>query len=75
MKDALVRDKLAMEENLLCFEMEAAVLMNYFPCLAIRSICDYSDSYKNEEWQGYASIVAAVIAQGWTCLPYIEMWR
>jgi nucleoside phosphorylase len=48
-KDALVRDKLAAEMNVLCFEMEAAGLMNQFPCLAIRSICDYSDSHKNKE--------------------------
>ncbi|KAF5709873.1 ankyrin repeat domain-containing protein [Fusarium globosum] len=54
-KDTSVRDKLAAEENMLCFEMEAAGLMNHFPCLFIRGICDYSDSHKNKEWQGYAS--------------------
>lgn len=31
MKDALVRDQLAEEEGVLCFEMEAAGLMNHFP--------------------------------------------
>ncbi|CAH0046062.1 unnamed protein product [Clonostachys solani] len=59
MKDALVRDKLATEEGVLCFEMEAAGLMSQFPCLVIRGICDYSDSHKNKEWQGYAAMVAA----------------
>ncbi|KAH7134386.1 hypothetical protein EDB81DRAFT_858982 [Dactylonectria macrodidyma] len=59
MKDASVRDKLAAEEHILCFEMEAAGLMNHFPCLVIRGICDYSDSHKNKEWQGYAAMVAA----------------
>ena len=59
MKDALVRDTLAAEKNVLCFEMEAAGLMNHFPCLVIRGICDYSDSHKNKEWQGYAAMVAA----------------
>jgi nucleoside phosphorylase len=59
MKDALVRDTLAVEKNILCFEMEAAGLMNHFPCLVIRGICDYSDSHKNKEWQGYAAMVAA----------------
>lgn len=59
MKDALLRDRLAAEKDVLCFEMEAAGLMNTFPCLVIRGICDYSDSHKNKEWQGYAAIVAA----------------
>ncbi|KAL9096319.1 MAG: hypothetical protein Q9165_001316 [Trypethelium subeluteriae] len=59
MKDALARDKLATEQNVLCFEMEAAGLMNHFPCLVIRGICDYSDSHKNKEWQGYAGMTSA----------------
>jgi nucleoside phosphorylase len=59
MKDAFVRDKLAAEKNVLCFEMEAAGLMNNFPCLIVRGVCDYSDSHKNKEWQGYAAMVAA----------------
>ncbi|KJZ74569.1 hypothetical protein HIM_06165 [Hirsutella minnesotensis 3608] len=59
MKDALVRDKLARDMGVLCFEMEAAGLMNHFPCLVIRGICDYSDSHKNKEWQGYAAMAAA----------------
>ncbi|KAH7114725.1 hypothetical protein B0J13DRAFT_533546 [Dactylonectria estremocensis] len=67
MKDASVRDKLAVEEDILCFEMEAAGLMNHFPCLAIRGICDYSDSHKNKEWQGYAAMVAAAYAKDLLC--------
>ncbi|KAI1050892.1 hypothetical protein LB507_009229 [Fusarium sp. FIESC RH6] len=63
MKDATVRDRLAKEHNILCFEMEAAGLMNHFPCLVIRGICDYSDSHKNKKWQGYASMVAASYAK------------
>ncbi|KAG7420528.1 Vegetative incompatibility protein HET-E-1 [Fusarium oxysporum f. sp. raphani] len=63
MKDALVRDKLAAEKGVLCFEMEAAGLMNHFPCLVIRGICDYSDSHKNKEWQGFAAMVAAAYAK------------
>ncbi|KAL2808625.1 purine and uridine phosphorylase, partial [Aspergillus granulosus] len=62
MKDALVRDQLAAENDILCFEMEAAGLMNQFPCLVIRGICDYSDSHKNKEWQGYAAMTAAAYA-------------
>ncbi|KAL4791707.1 hypothetical protein BDV19DRAFT_392915 [Aspergillus venezuelensis] len=62
MKDAMVRDQLAAENDILCFEMEAAGLMNQFPCLVIRGICDYSDSHKNKEWQGFAAMTAAAYA-------------
>jgi nucleoside phosphorylase len=63
MKNALVRDKLAKESGVLCFEMEAAGLMNHFPCLVIRGICDYSDTHKNKQWQGYAAMTAAAYAK------------
>lgn len=63
MKDANIRDKLAAEKGILCFEMEAAGLMNHFPCLVIRGICDYSDSHKNKEWQGFAAMAAAAYAK------------
>jgi len=67
MKDASVRDRLAVEKGVLCFEMEAAGLMNHFPCLVIRGICDYSDSHKNKEWQGYAAMAAAAYAKDLLC--------
>ncbi|KAG9522040.1 purine and uridine phosphorylase, partial [Aureobasidium melanogenum] len=63
MKDASIRDRLANEKGILCFEMEAAGLMNHFPCLVIRGICDYADSHKNKEWQGYAAMTAAAYAK------------
>ena len=63
MKDARTRDRLAEESGVLCFEMEAAGLMNHFPCLVIRGICDYSDSHKNKAWQGYAAMAAAAYAK------------
>lgn len=63
MKDAILRDRLAAEKDVLCFEMEAAGLMNHFPCLVIRGICDYSDSHKNKQWQGYAAMTAAAYAK------------
>ncbi|THW72348.1 hypothetical protein D6D19_06590, partial [Aureobasidium pullulans] len=34
-------------------------LKNHFPCLVVRDICDYSDSHKNKQWQGYAAMTAA----------------
>jgi nucleoside phosphorylase len=63
-KDAKERDKVSAElGGVLCFEMEAAGLMNSFPCLVIRGICDYADSHKNKRWQPYAAGVAAAYAK------------
>ncbi|RKK11710.1 hypothetical protein BFJ66_g12937 [Fusarium oxysporum f. sp. cepae] len=62
-KDALTRDSLSKEIKNICFEMEAAGVMNTFPCLVIRGICDYSDSHKNKGWQEYAALVAASYAK------------
>jgi len=59
MKDGGTRDRLAKELGILCFDMEAAGLMDNFPCLVVRGICDYADSHKNEQWQGYAAATAA----------------
>jgi hypothetical protein len=58
-KDGRWRDRLARDLGVLYIEMEAAGLMNDFPCLVIRGICDYADSHKNKEWQGYTAAVAA----------------
>lgn len=63
MKDASIRDTFANEKGIMCFEMEAAGLMNHLPCLVIRGICNYSDSHKNKEWQGYAAMTAAAYAK------------
>lgn len=63
MKNAEERDALIEKYDVLCFEMEAAGLMDHFPCLVIRGICDYSDTHKNKKWQGYAAAVAAAYAK------------
>ncbi|RYP39319.1 hypothetical protein DL768_010725 [Monosporascus sp. mg162] len=63
MKHAKTRDRLARELDIICFEMEAAGLMDGFPCLVIRGICDYSDSHKNKRWQEYAAATAAAYAK------------
>jgi nucleoside phosphorylase len=63
MKDAVARDEISQQHDVLCFEMEAAGLSNDFPCIVIRGICDYSDSHKNDEWQGYAAATAASYAK------------
>lgn len=62
-KDSHIRDLLGRELGVYCVEMEAAGLMNNFPCLVIRGICDYADSHKNKEWQGYAAAAAAAFAK------------
>jgi nucleoside phosphorylase len=64
MRNASERDKVSAElGGVLCFEMEAAGLMNSFPCLVIRGICDYADSHKNKRWQSYAAGTAAACAK------------
>jgi nucleoside phosphorylase len=63
MKDGRKRDHLAQQVGILCFEMEAAGLMDNFPCLVIRGICDYADSHKHKEWQPYAAATAAAYAK------------
>ncbi|OGM46557.1 hypothetical protein ABOM_004619 [Aspergillus bombycis] len=63
MRDGRTRDKLRDEYDVLCFEMEAAGLMNTFPCAVVRGICDYADSHKNKRWQSYAAATAAVYAR------------
>jgi nucleoside phosphorylase len=63
-RDAVERDRVSARlGGVLCFEMEAAGLMNSFPCLVIRGICDYADSHKNKKWQPYAAGTAAAYAK------------
>ncbi|KAF3177841.1 hypothetical protein TWF788_007623 [Orbilia oligospora] len=59
-----------LSRKVLCFEMEAAGLINVFPCLVIRGICDYADSHKNKIWQPHAAIVAAAFAK--ELLGYVQ---
>jgi nucleoside phosphorylase len=63
MRNGSCRERLRRELNVLCFEMEAAGLMDNFPCLVIRGICDYADSHKNKRWQAYAAATAAAYAK------------
>jgi nucleoside phosphorylase len=63
MKNSYVRDRLRKRYPILCFEMEAAGVMNIVPTLVIRGICDYSDSHKNKIWQEYAAATAAAYAK------------
>ena len=62
-RDGRTRERLRREMNVLCFEMEAAGLMDDFPCLVVRGICDYADNHKNKHWQPYAAATAAAYAK------------
>ncbi|KAL2803020.1 purine and uridine phosphorylase [Aspergillus granulosus] len=70
-KDAIQRDEISnMAGGVLCFEMEAAGLMNDFQCIVIRGISDYADSHKNDLWQPYAAAAATGVAK--EILSYID---
>jgi nucleoside phosphorylase len=75
MRDGRTRDQVSMDfGGVFCFEMEAAGLMNSFPCLVVRGICDYSDSHKNKDWQAYAAGTAAACAKEvLTIIPTAEV--
>lgn len=64
-KDAVYRDEILTEvgEDCICMEMEAAGLMNNFPCVVIRGISDYADTHKDNRWQCYAAATAAAYAK------------
>ena len=63
-RDGVTRDLLSSElGGVLCFEMEAAGIMNSLPFLAIRGICDYADSHKHKMWQPWAASTAAAYAR------------
>ena len=63
MRHGRTRTEVARQLDVICFEMEAAGLMDILPCLPIRGICDYSDSHKSKEWQRYAAATAAAYAR------------
>lgn len=58
-RDSVTRNHLKQDSGIICVEMEAAGLMETFPCLVIRGICDYADSHKNNIWQPFAAAAAA----------------
>lgn len=73
MRDARARDALAAGKGVLCFETEAAGLMNHFPFLVVRGICHYADSHQDGgdgegrgeggTWEGFAAMMAAAYAR------------
>ncbi|KAL9573378.1 hypothetical protein ACKAV7_003063 [Fusarium commune] len=59
MKSGKDRDQLIREKNVIGFEMESVGVWEVFPCIAIKSVCDYADSHKNKDWQAYSAVCAA----------------
>jgi nucleoside phosphorylase len=47
-KSATHRNRIAHEENLLGFDMEAAGMWDNFPTIVAKAVCDYADSHKNK---------------------------
>ncbi|PIG81608.1 Pfs [Aspergillus arachidicola] len=64
LKDGMTRDKISTNlGGVLCFEMEAAGVVNLLPCLVVRGISDYADSHKNKDFQHFAAATAAACAR------------
>ncbi|KAF3927955.1 hypothetical protein ABW20_dc0108790 [Dactylellina cionopaga] len=63
MRDGIARDQVQQETDALCFEMEASGVMDAWPCLVVRGICDYADSHKNKLWQKYSAGTAAAFTK------------
>jgi hypothetical protein len=69
-KSALHRDRIAEQEGVIGFEMEAAGLWDMVPTIVVKGVCDYADSHKNKDWQLYAAATAATCAKG-----LLKLWR
>ncbi|MCJ1271298.1 hypothetical protein MMC22_011198 [Lobaria immixta] len=64
MNDPQRRDEISQRHHgALCFDMEAAGVMDHKRCLVIRGIADYADSHINFMWQNYAAGTAAAFAR------------
>ncbi|KAJ8113228.1 hypothetical protein ONZ43_g5200 [Nemania bipapillata] len=71
MKSGEDRDRMALADELIAFEMEGAGLWETFPnCLIIKGVCDYADSHKNKRWQPYAAATAAAATKA-----VLENWK
>ncbi|OAL56171.1 purine and uridine phosphorylase [Pyrenochaeta sp. DS3sAY3a] len=60
---AAMRNSIQRKHEVICFEMEAAGILEEYPCVVVRGICDYADSHKNKGWQNYAAATAAAYAK------------
>lgn len=63
MKSGELRDEITKQQGVIAFEMESAGVWDNFPCIVIKSACDYADSHKSKRWQRYAAATAASYAR------------
>lgn len=61
------RDHLRRYVDAICYEMEAAGIMDEIPCLVVRGVCDYADTHKQDGWHYYAAAVAAAYCRTVLC--------
>ncbi|EPS37521.1 hypothetical protein H072_8807 [Dactylellina haptotyla CBS 200.50] len=72
-KDPAIRDALNISiarGKALCMETEAAGLLDNFPCIIIRGICNYNDSHEYKCWEEHAAAIVAASAK--ELLLYIQ---
>lgn len=70
MKSGVDRDSIAARDQVIAFEMEGAGVWELFRgVLVIKAACDYADSHKSKNWQGYAAATAAAATKG-----FLEHW-
>ncbi|KAL7782659.1 nucleoside phosphorylase domain-containing protein [Trichoderma ceciliae] len=62
-EDVTFRNQIAQEHGILCFDKEAAGVINTMDCLIIHGIRDYNDAQNNDIWQNYAAATAAAYAK------------
>ncbi|KAE8330619.1 ankyrin repeat-containing domain protein [Aspergillus sergii] len=77
MKSGVDRDNIATRDQVIAFEMEGAGVWELFrSVLVIKAACDYADSHKSKNWQGYAAATAAGATKGflehWTISPRVD---
>ncbi|KAM0213246.1 hypothetical protein ACHAPA_003161 [Fusarium lateritium] len=63
MKSGEDRDRIAITNNLVGFEMEGAGVWDEVPSVVVKGICDYADSHKNDAWQDFAAATAASVTK------------
>ena len=62
-KSGIDRDRIAMQHDLIGFEMYGAGAWDQVPCIVVKGICDYADSHKDKQWEPFAAATAASVAK------------
>ncbi|VUC23868.1 unnamed protein product [Clonostachys rosea] len=61
--DAILRDRLAEEKAVRCFQLNSEGLIGTIPCLAICGISNYADSHNWPGWNPFATLAATAYAR------------